>query len=210
MVVVCNDERSASLSGNDIRIRQLITCSGIEDLRPAFGRAGDPVWHASTKLLHRSSHDYFRPSTRQAMAHSLSEECTPPKRQYDSCFNAWFEGYLEPAVAATPAERLQYSQQKAEEYESKCGQMWSQYKACVQVRYCYLACNLGLTKDGLAAGCQRKEPRYPVGTGQSRKPPERPAYADGSRSTPQFITFAFPSLVLTVHIPRSWSVLRIS
>ncbi|KAI0826321.1 mitochondrial distribution/morphology family 35/apoptosis [Irpex lacteus] len=66
------------------------------------------------------------------MAHSLSEECTPLKRQYDSCFNAWFEGYLEPAVAATPAERLQYSQQKAEEYESKCGQMWSQYKACVQ------------------------------------------------------------------------------
>ncbi|KAI0341323.1 hypothetical protein BDW22DRAFT_1296683, partial [Trametopsis cervina] len=66
------------------------------------------------------------------MAQSLSEECTPLKRQYDSCFNAWFEGYLEPAVAATPAERLKYSQDKAEEYEAKCGQIWSQYRSCVQ------------------------------------------------------------------------------
>lgn len=35
------ETRSASLSGNDIRIRQSITCAGIEGLRPAFGRAGD-------------------------------------------------------------------------------------------------------------------------------------------------------------------------
>ncbi|KAF7797690.1 hypothetical protein EIP86_011073 [Pleurotus ostreatoroseus] len=66
------------------------------------------------------------------MAHSLSDGCTPLKREYDSCFNAWFEGYLEPAVAATPAERLQYSQQKAEEYERKCGKIWEQYRSCVQ------------------------------------------------------------------------------
>ncbi len=68
------------------------------------------------------------------MASSLSEECTPLKREYDSCFNAWFEGYLEPAVSATPAERLKYSQDKAEEYEAKCGRIWSQYQSCVQVR----------------------------------------------------------------------------
>ena len=68
------------------------------------------------------------------MAHSLSDDCTPLKREYDSCFNAWFEGYLEPAVAATPAQRLAYSQEKAEEYERNCGKIWSQYRSCVQVR----------------------------------------------------------------------------
>lgn len=67
------------------------------------------------------------------MASSLSDECTPMKREYDSCFNAWFEGYLEPAVSATPAERLKYTQDKAEEYEAKCGRIWSQYQKCVQV-----------------------------------------------------------------------------
>ncbi|PSS34129.1 hypothetical protein PHLCEN_2v1839 [Hermanssonia centrifuga] len=66
------------------------------------------------------------------MAHSLSDDCTPLKREYDSCFNAWFEGYLEPAVAATPAERLQHAQGKAEEYERNCGAIWTQYRSCVQ------------------------------------------------------------------------------
>lgn len=32
------------------------------------------------------------------MADSLSPECTPLKKDYDTCFNAWFAGYLEPAV----------------------------------------------------------------------------------------------------------------
>ncbi|TFK65062.1 hypothetical protein BDN72DRAFT_846052 [Pluteus cervinus] len=32
------------------------------------------------------------------MADSLSSECTPLKKEYDLCFNAWFAGYLEPAV----------------------------------------------------------------------------------------------------------------
>ncbi|WVF69991.1 hypothetical protein IAT40_004776 [Kwoniella sp. CBS 6097] len=32
---------------------------------------------------------------------SLSPECTPLKHRYDSCFNAWFEGYLQPALAAS-------------------------------------------------------------------------------------------------------------
>lgn len=67
------------------------------------------------------------------MAHSLSEECTPLKREYDACFNAWFEGFLEPAVAATPEQRSKYSQEKAEEYERNCGKIWTQYRECVQV-----------------------------------------------------------------------------
>jgi len=68
------------------------------------------------------------------MAHSLSESCTPLKHEYDSCFNAWFEGYLEPAVAvsATPKERADYSKRKAEEFQRKCGKIWESYRKCVQ------------------------------------------------------------------------------
>ena len=69
------------------------------------------------------------------MADSLSPECTPLKITYDSCFNSWFEGYLEPAVAASPAERAAYSKRKAEEFQKKCGGIWEQYKGCVQVRF---------------------------------------------------------------------------
>lgn len=67
------------------------------------------------------------------MASSLSPECTPLKTTYDTCFNAWFEGYLEPAVSKTPAERTAYSKEKADEFEQKCGKVWKDYKACVQV-----------------------------------------------------------------------------
>lgn len=74
------------------------------------------------------------------MASSLSAECTPLKTKYDSCFNSWFEGYLEPAVSAsasTPAARAAYSKQKAEEYESSCGKLFEAYQACVKVRPAY-------------------------------------------------------------------------
>ncbi|KAF9467398.1 hypothetical protein BDZ94DRAFT_1305472 [Collybia nuda] len=68
------------------------------------------------------------------MAHSLSPECTPLKLEYDSCFNAWFEGYLEPAVAASasPKERANYSKQKADEFQQKCGKVWESYRFCVK------------------------------------------------------------------------------
>ena len=69
-----------------------------------------------------------------AMADSLSAECTPLKEKYDTCFNAWFEGYLEPAVAASSSERAAYSKQKADEFQAKCGKVWEQYKECIQVR----------------------------------------------------------------------------
>jgi hypothetical protein len=32
---------------------------------------------------------------------SLSADCTPLKHRYDSCFNSWFEGYLQPALDAS-------------------------------------------------------------------------------------------------------------
>lgn len=68
------------------------------------------------------------------MAHSLEERCTPLKLEYDSCFNSWFEGYLEPAVSvsASPENRAEYSKAKAEEYERKCGKIWASYRDCVQ------------------------------------------------------------------------------
>jgi len=68
------------------------------------------------------------------MAHSLSTECTPLKHEYDSCFNAWFEGYLEPAVAASasPTQREAYSQQKAAEFQERCGKIWESYRECLQ------------------------------------------------------------------------------
>ncbi|TFK45290.1 hypothetical protein OE88DRAFT_1598876, partial [Heliocybe sulcata] len=68
------------------------------------------------------------------MASSLSTECTPLKHEYDSCFNAWFEGYLEPALSASASaeERTAYSKRKAEEYESTCGKVWVKYRECVQ------------------------------------------------------------------------------
>lgn len=67
------------------------------------------------------------------MASSLSPECTPLKANYDACFNSWFEGYLEPAMSAG-TDRTEYSKRKAEEYQQKCGKVWEEYKACVQVR----------------------------------------------------------------------------
>jgi TRIAP1/MDM35 family protein len=69
------------------------------------------------------------------MASSLSPKCTPLKNEYDSCFNAWFEGYLEPATAAsaTPEQRSAFSKQKAEEFDRNCGKIWEQYRDCVQV-----------------------------------------------------------------------------
>jgi hypothetical protein len=73
------------------------------------------------------------------MAHSLSPECTPLKHEYDACFNTWFEGYLEPAIANANTkghsqdQRIHYSKLKKEEYDRKCGSIWEKYKDCVQV-----------------------------------------------------------------------------
>ncbi|VDB85172.1 unnamed protein product [Peniophora sp. CBMAI 1063] len=69
------------------------------------------------------------------MADSLAPECTPLKLEYDACFNTWFEGYLEPAVAASSSDqrtRAAYSKAKAEEYQQKCGKVWLGYRECVQ------------------------------------------------------------------------------
>jgi len=68
------------------------------------------------------------------MSQSLSKECTPLKQAYDTCFNSWFEGYLEPAVSASSSAeaRTEFSKRKAEEFQEKCGKKWETYKSCVQ------------------------------------------------------------------------------
>ena len=70
------------------------------------------------------------------MSQSLAPHCTPLKQAYDSCFNSWFEGYLEPAIAASSNQetRTAYSKKKADEFQEKCGKIWEEYKSCVQVR----------------------------------------------------------------------------
>ncbi|KAI0030590.1 mitochondrial distribution/morphology family 35/apoptosis [Vararia minispora EC-137] len=66
------------------------------------------------------------------MAQSLAPECTSLKLKYDACFNSWFEGYLEPAVAVPSTDRAAYARAKAEEYDRKCGAVWGSYRACVE------------------------------------------------------------------------------
>jgi len=82
---------------------------------------------------------FIGPSTlcRAHMAHSLSDECTPLKTSYDSCFNSWFAGYLEPALSPQQQAYKEqhpedYSKQKAAEYQEKCGKIWEDYRDCVQ------------------------------------------------------------------------------
>ncbi|EIN08737.1 hypothetical protein PUNSTDRAFT_86760 [Punctularia strigosozonata HHB-11173 SS5] len=73
------------------------------------------------------------------MASSLSPECTPLKQSYDACFNAWFEGYLEPAVAASATSNASgkndaysdWTKKKTAEYEEKCGKVWQSYRECI-------------------------------------------------------------------------------
>jgi TRIAP1/MDM35 family protein len=74
------------------------------------------------------------------MADSLSPKCTPLKHEYDSCFNSWFAGYLEPAVninsssqAKIEEKTREYAMKKAEDYERKCGKVWEEYKSCLEV-----------------------------------------------------------------------------
>jgi TRIAP1/MDM35 family protein len=90
------------------------------------------------------------------MAHSLEERCTPLKLEYDSCFNSWFEGYLEPAVSASasPETRTEYSKAKAEEYERKCGKIWANYRDCVRVCWVSLfsPCIRPMNECGLESG----------------------------------------------------------
>ena len=93
-------------------------------------RTGNSLHHTHQSI----SQSEVAPSTFLEMSSSLAPECTPLKHEYDTCFNAWFEGYLEPAVTApTPEQRTKWAQEQAAEYERRCGKVWAQYKECVQV-----------------------------------------------------------------------------
>ncbi|KAI0824965.1 mitochondrial distribution/morphology family 35/apoptosis [Trametes gibbosa] len=102
------------------------------------------------------------------MSQSLSEECTPLKRSYDACFNAWFEGYLEPAVSASAnaEQRTNFAQQKAAEFESSCGKIWQEYRQCIQKAV--KDKNLEALLDQARSENPLKEPPPPPPTNSSR------------------------------------------
>ncbi|KIY50518.1 hypothetical protein FISHEDRAFT_38803 [Fistulina hepatica ATCC 64428] len=106
------------------------------------------------------------------MASSLSEKCTPLKQDYDNCFNSWFEGYLEPAIAtlgndsATEADRAQFSKKKAEEFQQKCGKVWKEYRQCVQK---------AVVEAGLDSLLQQARKENPLVEPDTRPSPNQPS-----------------------------------
>ena len=52
---------------------------------------------------------------------SIDSECTPLKKQYDDCFNAWFKEYF---LSGRRAEVT---------HEEACGSLFTKYQACLQV-----------------------------------------------------------------------------
>lgn len=86
------------------------------------------------------------------MASSLFPACTPLKLKYDACFNAWFEGYLEPIThrsreAVSKAELEHRTREMAADYERKCGKVWRSYRECVQVCEIFLIAVLRFSPD---------------------------------------------------------------
>ncbi|KAG8852496.1 hypothetical protein FRB96_008684 [Tulasnella sp. 330] len=111
------------------------------------------------------------------MAHSLSPECTPLKLEYDSCFNAWFEGYLQPMASFSSQgplsreEKLAQNRKKAEDYEARCGKIWQSYRACVQKA----VKGSGLTKMLQEAREEHPLAMPPGSAAGSQKPPQSSA-----------------------------------
>ena len=74
---------------------------------------------------------------------SLHPPCTALKKAYDSCFNHWFDEYLQLAAPIPPSagkgnpkveeERQAKIKAKAIEYEQKCGATWKAYRDCLEV-----------------------------------------------------------------------------
>lgn len=66
------------------------------------------IVHCSS-LIFTTTHHGVSPtqpsSTHSTDPRSLSPACTSIKQRYDACFNAWFEGYLQPALDTTSRAR---------------------------------------------------------------------------------------------------------
>ncbi|KAG8983172.1 hypothetical protein FRB94_007818 [Tulasnella sp. JGI-2019a] len=108
------------------------------------------------------------------MAHSLTPECTPLKLAYDSCFNAWFEGYLQPIASSgqgpfSMEEKLAQNRAKAEDYEARCGKIWQSYRTCVQK---------AVKGSGLTKMIREAQEEHPLAT-----PPGSPTGSQTSSST---------------------------
>ncbi|KAF8605271.1 hypothetical protein BDV93DRAFT_438883 [Ceratobasidium sp. AG-I] len=99
------------------------------------------------------------------MAESLSPECTPLKHAYDTCFNAWFEGYLDPATSGKPVtDPARRAQEMAAEYEEKCGKLWTGYRECVQ---------RAVKEKGLTDLLQQARDEHPLNNPQTRDSSEK-------------------------------------
>lgn len=115
------------------------------------------------------------------MANSLSEACTPLKKEYDACFNNWFAGYLEPAVAKADTDRAAYSKAKADEYEASCGKIWQGYRECVHVRRPRLFLRLSadflqsaLKEKGLDTIVEQARQEHPLAVAEPPVQPKNP------------------------------------
>lgn len=70
------------------------------------------------------------------MANSVNPECNSYKRRYDSCFNTWFEQYLNLASPATPTSTAvdpEALRKKGAELNTKCGDLFKIYRTCIEV-----------------------------------------------------------------------------
>ena len=71
------------------------------------------------------------------MSQSLAPECTPLKHAYDSCFNSWFAGYLQPQDKSKDSSQSGYNEEhtaaQVRDYQEKCGKLWKEYQDCVMV-----------------------------------------------------------------------------
>ena len=91
------------------------------------------------------------------LMNSISADCTPSKRKYDQCFNAWFRDYLDVSSnmsgddnsnragtnmwTMSNSSQLSVSKKQAdalatlrERYENDCGRIYDEYQACLKVR----------------------------------------------------------------------------
>jgi len=70
------------------------------------------------------------------MANSVNPACNAFKRQYDSCFNTWFEQYLNTSLPSSGNNNSkpdpEVLRSKGKELESKCGDLFKTYRRCIE------------------------------------------------------------------------------
>lgn len=78
-----------------------------------------------------------------AMSASLAPECTPLKKEYDDCFNVWYDKFL-----------------KGESNMNECQGRFDKYQMCVQA---------ALVKQGIIKNLEEARTEAPFETGGNTK-----------------------------------------